>query len=174
MRSTIRAFRVLLTALVILLVSPMAASFAHADLTTTNPIDGSELAAAPMFVELNFSESLLPDTVEIAVTTEGFGLISGTTFSTNGGTVTVPWDQSLPGGEYQVAYRVVSNDGHPVTGTITFSYPGETGLIESETVDVEPINSESDDESSGISVIWLIVIGLLVGAGIGYVIRRRS
>jgi copper resistance protein C len=169
----------LFIAIIISLTIPVTSAFAHADLTSTNPADGSELSTAPVSVDLTFSESLLPDTVEIAVTTESRGLIGNTVFSTNGETVTVVWDQNLPGDTYQVAYRVVSNDGHPVTGAITFTYPNEsdtldTDVVESEVVQSEAVNAESADESSGISVIWLIVIGLMVGAGIGYVIRRRS
>jgi methionine-rich copper-binding protein CopC len=174
-----RLTRVLFAAIIISLTIPVSSAFAHADLTSTNPTDGSELSAPPVNVELTFSESLLPDTVEIAITTESRGLIGNTVFSTIGDTVTVDWDQTLPGDTYQVAYRVVSNDGHPVTGAFSFSYPGEDGITESGNVDVEPmnsesINSESTDDSSGISIIWLIVIGLLIGAGIGYLIRRRS
>lgn len=178
-----------IAAALLLIGSSTGSAYAHADLTSTNPADGSELLVAPANVELTFSEALLPDTVEIAVTTESRGLVGDTVFSTTGDTVTVDWDQTLPGDTYQVAYRVVSNDGHPVTGAFSFSYPGENGTTESEIVDVEPINSEpinseptnseptnseSTDESSGISIIWLVIIGLLVGAGIGYVIRRRS
>jgi len=168
-----------IVAALLLIGSGTGTAYAHADLTSTNPADGSQLSVAPENVELTFSETLLPDTVEIAVTTESRGLIGNTIFSTTGDTVTVDWDQTLPGDTYQVAYRVVSNDGHPVTGAFSFSYPGENGITESEIVDVEPINSEatnseSNEESSGFSIIWLIIIGLLIGAGIGYVIRRRS
>jgi hypothetical protein len=36
--------------------------------------------------------------------------------------VIVPWPADLPPGKYSVAFRVVSEDGHPVTGQVTFSY----------------------------------------------------
>ena len=152
------------------------AAHAHADLTSSNPSDGSQLDAPPAAVELVFNEQLLPDTVEIAVTTERAGLIPETTFVTDGATVEVAWAPDLPGDTYTVAYRVVSNDGHPITGTITFSYPG-IGSADSggtgNSGDSAPVSVETN-ESTGLSPIWLIGIGLLVGVGIGYFMWRRA
>ena len=38
--------------------------------------------------------------------------------------MSVPWPADIDAGTYQVAYRVVSADGHPVTGAITFTITG--------------------------------------------------
>ena len=193
MRTPVKVVAVLCAALLVLLGSA-SPSNAHAALASSTPADGATLDAPPTTVELTFNEELLPDTVEIAVTTEDAGLISGTTFNTAGPTVTIDWSTELPGDTYKVAYRVVSNDGHPITGAISFSYPAgestpteivesevvESEVVESDTVSAEPVSEESvseesvSEESGGLSPVWLIVIGLLVGAVIGFLMWRRA
>ena len=185
---------------VLLFFSAPASIHAHAELTSSNPADGSALAQAPETVELTFSEDLLADTVEIAVTNSDQELVDNVVVSTVRNTVTTLWPTDLPGGEYRVAYRVVSNDGHPITGVIDFNYP-ETVVVEesavpestqeevvseTETVVAEPISEEpiseepisevaaQDDTSQGISPIWLIIVGLGIGAVIGFVMLKRG
>ena len=176
----IKSFLAILTAFVVTLFG-VSTAHAHADLTSSNPEDGSSLSEAPGVIELTFNEQVLPDTVEIAVTTESAGLIPNLDFSTDGSTVSLPWDQALPGDTYQVAYRVVSNDGHPITGAISFSY--STPMI-SDTSEPEPsatpeviavvAEESTTQETSGISPIWIALGGLLIGAAIGYLMWRRG
>ena len=186
----IKSFLATLTAIFITL-SGVSTAHAHADLTSSNPEDGSSLSEAPSVIELTFNEQLLPDTVEIAVTTESAGLIPNLAFSTDGSMVSLPWDQGLPGDTYQVAYRVVSNDGHPITGAISFSYSTPMISDASEPDASEPDASEPEpsatpevtaaeaeesvtQETSGISPVWIALGGLLIGAAIGYLMWRRG
>ena len=174
MRSLMKMALASVTAVFIVLTGTSAAH-AHASLVTTSPEDGSELTTPPSVVELTFNEELLPDTVEIAVTTEASGLIAGTEFTTVGPTVQVSWPQDLPDDTYKVAYRVVSNDGHPVTGAITFSYTGSgvSAPVESEVVVTES-SAVQESESTGIAPVWLIIGGLVIGGAIGYIMWRRA
>ena len=181
----IKSFLATLTAIFITL-SGVSTAHAHADLTSSNPEDGSSLSEAPSVIELTFNEQLLPDTVEIAVTTESAGLIPNLAFSTDGSMVSLPWDQGLPGDTYQVAYRVVSNDGHPITGAISFSYstPMVSDTSEPDASEPEPsatpevTAAEAEEsvtqETSGISPVWIALGGLLIGAAIGYLMWRRG
>ena len=172
--------KIALTCLTASLLIAMGTSVvqAHAGLISSNPEDGSTLSAPPTVIDLTFNEELLPDTVEIAVTTEAAGLIAGVEFTTAGPSVQVTWPQDLPDDTYQVAYRVVSNDGHPITGAITFSYTGSGAPATTESEIVVSETSESTEapetEPAGISPIWLIVGGLVIGAVIGYVMWRRA
>lgn len=163
-------------------IAPHSAQ-AHADLTSSNPENGSVLTEVPSVVELTFSEELLPDTVEVAVTTESAGLLPNIVFSTEGNTVSLPWDLDLPGDTYQVAYRVVSNDGHPITGAISFSYPAAAAAdsMASDSNESEPVTTSevaaeetTADDSPGISPLWIAIAGLLIGAAIGYLMWRRG
>ena len=189
----IKSFLAILTVFVVTLLG-ISTAHAHADLTSSNPEDGSSLSEAPSVIELTFNEQLLPDTVEIAVTTESAGLIPNLAFSTDGSMVSLPWDQGLPGDTYQVAYRVVSNDGHPITGAISFSYstpmvsdtsepdtsepdasePEPSATPEVIAVEAEESEGSMTQETSGISPIWIALGGLLIGAAIGYLMWRRG
>ncbi len=170
-------FKLALTSLIslLLLVGGTSVVQAHASLSSSNPEDGSTLNAPPTVVDLTFNEELLPDTVEIAVTTETAGLIADVDFTTVGPTVQVNWPQDLPDNTYKVAYRVVSNDGHPITGAITFSYTGSgaPATVESEIVVTETSETQ-EPESTGIAPIWLIIGGLVIGTAIGYFMWRRA
>ena len=179
MRLTSKLALASLTSLLFVLGGTSVA-YGHASLTSSNPEDGSQLSAPPSFVELTFNEELLPDTVEIAVTTEAAGLIAGTEFATVGPTVQVTWPQNLPDDTYKVAYRVVSNDGHPITGAISFSYTGSgaPATVEPQTQESEILVTETSEtqesESTGIAPIWLIIGGLVIGTAIGYFMWRRA
>ena len=97
---------------------------AHAELESTDPADGSSLAAPPAQVTLTFGEALVPETVNIAVSSAA-GPLTGIAPSTAGPTVTVPWPADAGAGDYRVAYRVVSEDGHPVEGQFAFTITGD-------------------------------------------------
>jgi copper resistance protein C len=96
---------------------------AHADLVSTAPVDGAALEAAPEEVVFTFSEALLPDFVRfIRISPDGESVdLPVRAIETN--IARVAWPADLPGGEWTVEYRVVSQDGHPVNGSIYFTYP---------------------------------------------------
>lgn len=95
----------------------------HAVLESSDPADGASLKLAPKAVSLVFGEDLL----------SGGSAITATDLSDNsrvalgepeldGDTLRVAWPSGAPGGSYKVAFRVVSADGHPITGSINFKY----------------------------------------------------
>lgn len=94
---------------------------AHTDLTSSSPVDGAVLDAPPEAITLTFEDDLLAGSSSIALNDmTGTTVLSGPVDAV-GPTITVPWPAELPAGTYQVAYRVVSADGHPVTGVISFT-----------------------------------------------------
>jgi methionine-rich copper-binding protein CopC len=97
----------------------------HASLLTSSPEDGAVLDVAPEDVRFTFSEELFAELIEVSVLDAAGDLVMATEAEQTpppGTDVIVPWPSDLPSGEYSVAFRVVSADGHPVTGRITFSY----------------------------------------------------
>ena len=114
------------TAMVFLLSVLMApTAFAHADLQVSTPEDGESLEIAPEEIRLTFSEELFEELVEISILDAAGDLYSTIEVEQTpppGTDVIFPWPTQTPPGEYSIAYRVVSADGHPVTGTISFSY----------------------------------------------------
>lgn len=104
------------------LLTGLGTADAHSQLLSSDPTTGSVLAAAPTSVVLTFNEALLEETVAIAISDSSGAVVSGTVASAAGAVVTVPWPVGLGPDTYTVSYRVVSADGHPVTGSIAFTY----------------------------------------------------
>ena len=115
---------VLLAALPIALAAlPLAApAAAHTDLASSTPVDGAYLSVAPSRVVLEFESALLPETVNVSILDSQGALVTEVDPDVADATVSIAWPASLPAGDYSVAYRVVSGDGHPVTGEIGFRY----------------------------------------------------
>lgn len=132
----------------LLVLIPASAASGHAGLLSSNPQDGASLEVAPAEVVLTFSEELLSDLVEISVLDAGDNPVVVTELPQTpppGTDVKLPWPTDLPPGEYSVAFRVVSADGHPVTGRITFSY---TNVVQAApTPEASPTPAESATQS---------------------------
>jgi methionine-rich copper-binding protein CopC len=120
-----RAVVVLAVAAAAVLVGAGAAQ-AHNTLVSTDPVDGSTIAAAPARVTLTFNEPARSLGTEVVVTAP-----DGTTVSTgepvvDGATVSQDVAGSLPAGAYAVTWRVTSADGHPLEGVLSFTATGAT------------------------------------------------
>lgn len=120
-RSACTASVVLALAWAAVLAGPVAPSSAHAELISSTPADGASLASVPPAASLTFTDKIAPQFVRTAVTTPGgTGTVQATT---KGQVVTVPVSAQGPGA-YRVAYRVVSADGHPISGEVRFTVAG--------------------------------------------------
>jgi methionine-rich copper-binding protein CopC len=173
-----------LLALGILIAGPAPVALAHADLILSTPDDGAILAAVPTEVELTFSEDLLPETVVVSVEDSAGMVIRVLEYEVDGSDVIVTWPPGLSGTDYTVNYRVVSQDGHPVSGSLAFtvdSPPAATaGSASPASVD-PPVTTVADTASSATSgsaaPMAAIAAGLGVGIAIGFlylVMRRRG
>lgn len=102
------------------LLTALAAD-AHTALKSISPEDGSSATTQPKEVRLEFSEAV-SETFS-AVTVIGVDGASATDGPTvvDGAVVTQPLTSGLGSGAYAVTYRVVSADGHPITGTAEFT-----------------------------------------------------
>ena len=97
---------------------------AHTELLWSTPDDGSVLSSVPTEVVLTFVDELLEASVKVAITDESGTVVAKDVAQADGADVTVSWPADLPPGTYSVNYRVVSADGHPVSGSVSFSYTG--------------------------------------------------
>ncbi|HOZ56829.1 MAG TPA: copper resistance protein CopC [Nakamurella multipartita] len=115
--------RVLLLLVVSTLVTVGLAgpALAHTTLIGSDPADGAVLTAAPTTVTLTFDDPLADFEPVLTVTgPDGVTYQSGS--PTVDGTRLSNAVNALPvAGTYTVAYRVVSDDGHPVEGTVSFT-----------------------------------------------------
>ncbi|MDZ7930461.1 MAG: copper resistance protein CopC [Rhodococcus sp. (in: high G+C Gram-positive bacteria)] len=98
----------------------IAPAAAHATLQSSNPAENSVLDAAPDEVTLTFNQSVSQNFATVTVVgSDGMNWAASDPV-VDGSTVTVDLDGLGAGGEYTIGYRVVSADGHPITGSIPF------------------------------------------------------
>ncbi|MDN5854848.1 MAG: copper resistance protein CopC [Actinomycetia bacterium] len=109
----------LVAAVLVVLVSSAGPAAAHASLVGSNPKDGSSLDAAPAKVSITFSEDVSTPAQLQVTGPDGQKLADGDP-TVDGTTVTQTLDESGYAGTYTIAYRVISADGHPVTGELTY------------------------------------------------------
>jgi copper transport protein len=98
------------------LLLPLPA-FAHAQLRATEPAEGAMLPSAPDRVTLEFNEPVAP--LVLRWITPG-GTVADLDGSVVNTTVTVASPDDLAEGTHLLTWRVMSVDGHPVGGTLTF------------------------------------------------------
>lgn len=183
-----RAALVLVLALVAFLGTAIPAQ-AHADLLLSTPEDGAVLTAAPAEVVLTFSEELLPDTVVVSVADESGMAVRVLSLEVVGADVIVTWPPGMTGTQYDVNYRVVSQDGHPIEGTVAFTVEAASPSASSPATAAAPSSAsavpvtttetatESASGGSGLPAIAAISAGLAVGIAVGFlvwILRRRS
>lgn len=109
---------------VLLATTPAAA---HDQLVTTDPADGTTVQALPAQITLTFNEDVLPDAgaTIVDVTDAAGATVAQGAPAVAGATVTQQLSSPAdPNGAYSVAWKVVSSDGHPVSGTFSFTVSG--------------------------------------------------
>ena len=94
---------------------------AHAELVSITPERDARLTAAPTEVVLEFSEPVSASFATVLVTTAGGVVVTRGRPAVVDARITQALSSRLDAGAYRVAFRVVSPDGHPVTGDSGFT-----------------------------------------------------
>ena len=161
-----------LACLCLILSSPT--SFAHGEIVSTYPQQGSTSSPAPSEVWIQFDGELQQIEGEVVNTLnviDATGLtVSSEEATIEGGKISTQISDQSVGGLFAVAYRIVSEDGHPVEGSYTFTAsPGfeATEMIEPATT--TPLEKESD-----LSIGAIVMLVFLVIFAISYFIKLRN
>jgi copper transport protein len=112
----------LLAGLCLAFLVPAAPASAHAALVSTTPEQGSVIGSSPTKVSLTFNEPVrvIPGKTQV-IAPDGKRLNTGDPVAT-GGTLTLDVRVAdHPLGTYLVSYRIISADGHPLSGGFMFS-----------------------------------------------------
>ncbi|TDC71479.1 copper resistance protein CopC [Actinomadura sp. GC306] len=161
---------------------PFAApASAHDTLTGSSPKKDATVEA-PSEIELTFSAAVrLPRVVVTDASEKPYQAADPEAVDNK---VTVPLNGPMPNGEYTVAWRVVSSDGHPIQGTYKFTVEGSpaesaapsSAAAEPPAPEPTATNAASSEESGGSSGwLWIGLIALVIGAAAGAVAWfRRS
>lgn len=112
----------LLTASVVALtVTPAAA---HTSLLSSSPAAGAEVVSPVEVVQVAFDQVVLPEQARIVVIApDGADLAVGPA-EVSGATASQPVKPFAVAGTYRLTYRVLAEDGHPITGELPFSVQG--------------------------------------------------
>lgn len=104
-----------------------SAARAHAELVAASPASGSVVHAPPTRVVLTFSEPVSTSFATVSVTDGAGRSVDEGRATVDGAMVTQALTPGLPSGGYAVSYRIVSDDGHPVSDTYAFTLalPGD-------------------------------------------------
>ena len=143
----------LLGAVVLVLAAPAAA---HVTLVFSSPADGALLAEAPASLRLQFDDRISEAGADVTIVS-GDGEIATTLAIEGDGLVATP-ESPIGAGTHVVTWRVVSYDGHPRGGRITFS----VGFLS----EVPDVRASAAGVSSDLAIATgLATVGLLVSAG---------
>ncbi|HEX4191295.1 MAG TPA: copper resistance protein CopC [Marmoricola sp.] len=114
----------------LLLVGPASA---HASLLFTDPSDGAVVASAPSVARLTFDEPIgsVSGGVEVF---DAKGDVLKTSAHTQDDNLLVDLPSGMKDGTYIIAWRVISADGHPVGGSLTFSVGAPSAKVAAKTV----------------------------------------
>ncbi|MGB3354384.1 MAG: copper resistance CopC family protein [Mycobacterium sp.] len=180
------ATRAVTTTLVALafLLSGVGVAAAHTSLVGSDPVNGATVVSPLTAVVLNFSEEINPAFADVAVTSaDGRNWVSGSA-SVEGPRLTAALGPDrLTDGLYTVGYRVVSADGHPVSGSYTFTIAGVRDQP-SPTIAPSPATPSSAEPSvpapaapegsdTKASVLTAASVGLALGGVIAFWQHRR-
>ena len=144
-----------------LLITPAVAA-AHAELQSSSPAAGARLAALPSTVTLTFNEDVFTPAFVSVTGPDDENYASGKP-TVDGATVSQPVSTSDQSGAFSVAYRVVSDDGHAVSGTIHFA-------VGAATAGAATASDGSSDSLWDGTTIAILVIALLAVVAVGTLI----
>ncbi|MFY7064234.1 copper resistance CopC family protein [Nocardiopsis changdeensis] len=179
------------------LVAAPAPALAHDVLTGSNPEDGATLDTAPEEVVLSFNNAPMEGGSGSAVVVTG---PDGETTYEDGDLVFDGLDVSVglspldEAGEYTIGYRVVSSDGHPIQGSLTFTATEEAvtaaapaeesaepaedagaSAAEESPAEVEASEAAAEDEGGSslpVGLIAIVAVGVIAIAAVAVVALR--
>jgi methionine-rich copper-binding protein CopC len=159
-------------------------ALAHDVLTASDPANGASLATGPSKVTLTFDLPVKEYFSTVTVVGPDGSHFEAGPSTVDGSTVSAPVQPLGPAGGYTVGYRIVSDDGHPVSGLVRFTLtragPGH-GVPAAEAADSSAgpnapsaagSGADSGSGSGGIPA-WPWILGgvLLVAAGAAIALR---
>ncbi|WP_176903197.1 copper resistance CopC family protein [Nonomuraea maritima] len=156
---------------------------AHNVLIGSDPKDGATLTAAPRQVTLVFDQAVRKGYAQMEVTGADGAVFADGAADVAAERVSVKLKPLPPGGTYVVGYRILSADGHPVTGKISFSVAAGASagapVPETDSADVSGVTGADAAEAAanggaGMAVLWIAGALVLLAAGTVVALRRSS
>ncbi|WP_433786872.1 copper resistance CopC family protein [Actinomycetospora sp. CA-101289] len=199
-RAVLRASRpvavlaaVLLTLATLLFTAGPAA--AHDIVSSSDPADGATVSAPPTQVSVTFDQTPQPGLSTLTVVGPDGARREAGPSTAAGNVLTVPVGPLPVAGVYEIGYRIVSSDGHPTSGSLSFtlttpSPAGTAGPAGSPTpadaaagsahgghqsAPPSPAAGADQDTGSGSVPTWVfaLVAVVVIAGAVALVLRRR-
>jgi copper resistance protein C len=173
-----RARQLLVLALAVFgLLLGAGTALAHDVLVGSDPANGARLGTGPSKVTLSYDLPVRDVSSTLTVIgPDGLHYESGPSV-VDGNTVSAPVGPLGPAGLYTVGYRIISDDGHPVSGEITFTLTTAGtghGAARSPASAGSPPGPDTGSSGNGI-LAWPWIVGavVLVAGGATVALRMR-
>ncbi|MBN6055352.1 copper resistance protein CopC, partial [Nonomuraea sp. RK-328] len=168
-------------------------------LISSDPKDGATLSAAPARITLVFDQAVRQGYAQVGVTAPDGAAMADGAASVAAEKVTVKVRPLTAAGAYVVGYRILSADGHPVTGKITFRLTASASADAQATASpgtpadasaapptgTPPATAGASDAAdsaraaeaaanggAGMAVVWIVAALLLLATGTAVALRR--
>lgn len=128
---------------ILLFTFPISAQ-AHSGLASSTPAEGETLDASPAQIGLQFESAIQQG--EMAMKDESGNAVEIADVSVSELELIGQLDEELPNGAYTVDWSAISQDGHEITGTLTFNVAA--AAIEEEAADEAAEDAASEDAAS--------------------------
>ncbi|MEE1618135.1 copper resistance CopC family protein [Brachybacterium sp. J153] len=147
MNTALRRPRVLLPLLIVVLIAALsllpAPARAHDTLISSDPADGAAVETSPEQITLTYSADLLEVSPVVRIVDADGETVLEETPTIDGPTAVLDLAEPLPAGEYEIQWRVVSSDGHPIEGTLALTVENDPAAG-----DLEPAGEETAGEKT--------------------------
>lgn len=145
-----------------LLLGSASNAAAHATLIRTDPAHGAVLETAPERITFGFNESVIGVPTGIKVF-DATGEEVASSASVRGSELFVDLDEEVGDGTLVVVWRLVSEDGHPIGGSLSFSVGAPSDVVDVPSADADA----GTDAPFALGLVrGLGYVGLLVAAGV--------
>lgn len=183
-----------LVAAALLLLLTAAPASAHDTLVSSDPEDGATLETSPEQITLDYSADVLDVSPVVRIAGSDGEVVAELDPEVDGSTVTAALDEPLAAGDYEVRWRVVSSDGHPIEGTQSFTVDqgaagapsdaggrtsapaSDAGGATSAPAETTAPAAQTEDSEGGAPVVLIVVIVvavLAVAGGAVAALRRK-
>ncbi len=119
--------KTLLLLIICLLLFPNS-TFAHTSLVSSSPSEGEVLTASPGEIVLEFNTKVEQGSQFQVINPSGNGM-AVTGISIEDKMLSGMLSQELQGGEYQIHWKIIGADGHPIEGEVSFTVKMEQKTV---------------------------------------------
>ncbi|MEN9608520.1 MAG: hypothetical protein RLZZ06_451, partial [Actinomycetota bacterium] len=177
--------------LLLLSLTPVSPASAHTEIDHTTPAAGATVDAGVLNVSVVFTDKILnlADSTEIVINDAEGQAVEVSCVEVKDTSISA--DAFFPSaGDYEVTWRTVAEDGHPIDGTFSFTVTGTTektdfsscaeqasqGNVVIATPKAEPLMAveKTATEDTGIAWPFWAVGVLVIGVGAVVFARRKS